>query len=149
RSAPGALTFVDSDPTSPQVVALSVSELPEVSFIPATLTFAPQPVGTTSAPQIVTLRYNLDQTGVSLIPATVSGDYNVVSAGANPCGLSPGFNGLGSTCTLGVSFSPSHTGVINGAVTFTLYPECNPESVLIFHQPCPTAQVVGLTGVGQ
>ena len=148
-NAPGGLTILDSDPTSPQVLPLSVTESPEVTFTPATLTFAAQQVGTTSSPQIVTLRNNLDQTGVSLIPASVSGDYHVIPAGANPCGLSPGFNGLGSTCTLGVTFSPNHPGVVNGAVTFTFYPECNPEQVLISHQPCPTAQVINLTGTGQ
>jgi hypothetical protein len=147
--ASGALTIVDSDPTSPQVVGLSATELPEVSFSPATLTFAPQKVGTTSVPQIVTLSSNLDETGISLLPLAVSGDYNVVAAGSNPCGTQPGFSGAGSTCTLGVTFSPNRVGVINGAVTFTLYPECSPEQVIILHQPCPAAQVVNLTGTGQ
>jgi len=145
----GALTIVDSDPTSPHVVGLSASELAEVSFSPATLTFAPQKIGTTSVPQIVTLSSNLDETGLSLIPLAVSGDYSVVAAGSSPCGTQPGFSGAGSTCTVGVTFSPNRVGVINGGVTFTFYPECSPEQVLIQHKPCPAAQVINLTGSGQ
>jgi hypothetical protein len=148
-SVPGALTIVDSDPSSPQVVGLSAIELPEVSFTPATLTFAPQKVGTTSAVKIVTISSNLDETGLALIPLKVSGGYSVVAAGPNPCGTGPGFNGVGGSCTLGVTFTPNRVGVINGAVSFTLYPECQPEAVLILHQPCPNAQVINLTGSGQ
>jgi hypothetical protein len=140
----GALTIVDSDPTSPQVVSLSATELQEVRFSSAALTFAPQKVGTTSAPQIVTLRNTLDRSGVSLAPLTVSGDYSVVAAGAHPCGNKPGFD-AGSTCTLGVTFTPNRVGVINGAVTFTLYPECEPTHV----GPCPAAQELLLAGTGQ
>ncbi len=146
---PGALTIVDSDPTSPQVVSLSTTQSPEVAFAPANLSFAPQKVGTSSTAQIVTLSSNLDETGVSLLPLAVSGDYQVVSAGSNPCGNSPAFSGVGSTCTIGVIFSPKQVGIIHGAVTFTFYPECQPEQVLIFHKPCPESQVINLTGVGQ
>ena len=145
----GALTIVDSDPTSPQIVGLSATELPEVSFSPAILTFAPQKVGTTSAPQIVTVRSNLNSSGISLLPLAVSGDYTLVSAGSNPCGNEPSFDGQGSTCTVGVTFSPNRIGVIHGVVSFTLYPECDPEKVVILHQPCPAAQNVNLAGAGQ
>lgn len=147
-SVPGALTIVDSDPTSPQVVGLFANELPEVSFSPATLTFAPQKVGTTSATKIVTLTSNLDSPGVSLLPLTVSGDYTVVAAGANPCGSIPGFSGKNAKCTVGVTFTPNRIGSIEGAVTFTLYPQCDPQTVLVLHEPCSTAQVINLTGTG-
>lgn len=146
---PGALTIVDSDPTSPQVVPLSTTQSPEVTFIPAALTFGQQKVGTSSPAQVVTLSSNLDEAGISLLPLAVSGEYQVVSAGSNPCGNSPGFSGVGSTCTIGVIFSPKQVGIIHGAVSFTFYPECNPEQVIIFHQPCPESQVINLTGVGQ
>ena len=149
ESTPGALTIVDSDPTSPQVVSLSATELPEVTFTPGMLTFAPQKIGTSSSAKIVTLSSNLDETGLSLKPLSVSGDYQVVSAGSNPCGNSPDFSGQGSECTIGVIFSPKQVGVINGTVTFTFYPECSPEQVIILHQPCPSAQQINLKGVGQ
>jgi hypothetical protein len=145
----GTVTIVDSDTTSPQTVGLSATMLPEVSIRPASLTFAPQPVGTTSASQIVTLTNNFDDSGISLLPLSVSGDFIVDgTAGSTPCGLSPGLN-PGQSCTLGVSFAPNHTGTINGEVSFTLYPECDPELVIIQHEPCPAAQTIVLKGTGQ
>lgn len=148
-SVPGALTIVDSDVTSPQVVGLSATEAPEVNLTPAKLTFAAQNVGTTSSTQVVTVTNNFDDSGVSLLPLMVSGDYSLVAAGSKPCGMSPAFNGTGDSCTVGVTFTPNRVGVINGAVSFTLYPECDPEKVQILHQPCPAAQVINLTGTGQ
>jgi hypothetical protein len=145
----GTVTIVDSDTTSPQTVGLSATMLPEVSIRPASLIFAPQPVGTTSASKIVTLTNNLDDSGISLLPLAVSGDFIVDgTAGSTPCGLSPGLN-PGQSCTLGVSFAPNHTGTINGEVSFTLYPECDPELVIIQHEPCPAAQTIVLKGTGQ
>jgi len=148
QSAPGSVVIVDSSSSSPAVVPLSSSILPEAQFTPASLTFPAQRVGTTSAAQIVVVSSNLDRDGLSLIPMTVSGDFNVVSAGAHPCGLSPSFV-PGVSCTLGVTFTPHQTGTISGAVTLTAYPECNPQPVLINHQACPNAQVINLTGTGQ
>jgi hypothetical protein len=148
-SSSGAVTIVDSDTTSPQTVSLAATMLPELSFRPASLVFAPQTVGTTSVSQIVTLTSNFDEAGVSLLPLSVSGDFIVDgTAGSAPCGLSPAFS-LGQSCTLGVSFAPNHAGTINGEVSFTLYPECDPELVLIKHEPCPAAQTIALKGTGQ
>lgn len=148
-NAPGAVTIVDSDVTSPQVVGLSAAVLAELTFTPSMLVFSPQTVGTTSATQIVTLSSNLvDFAGVSLAPLTVSGDFVIDgSAGSNPCGNSPAFN-PGTSCTLGVSFTPNKIGSINGAVSFTMYPECDPELVAS-GKPCPQSQIFALKGTGQ
>ncbi len=146
--ASGAVTIVDSDVTSPQVVSLSANVSPEVTFTPSHLQFDPQALGTTSAPKVITVRNNLDRAGVSLLPLTVSGDFNAVAAGTKPCGNQPGLE-AGDSCTIGITFSPTATGAINGAVSFTLYPECDPETVLVLHQPCPNAQVIGLVGTGK
>lgn len=148
-SAPGAVTIVDSDVTSPQVIGLSASVLAELTFTPSNLVFAPQAVGTTSATQVVTLTNNLTGfPGISLIPLSVSGDFLVDgSAGSNPCGDSPALN-PGASCTLGVRFTPNHTGAFNGAVSFTMYPECEPE-LIVQGLPCPQSQIIGLKGTGQ
>jgi hypothetical protein len=146
--ASGAVTIVDSDATSPQVISLSANVEPEVTFTPSQLQFDPQAVGTTSAPKVIAVSNNLDRSGVSLLPLTVSGDFSVVPAGTTPCGNEPGFE-RGQSCTLGITFSPNHAGVINGAVSLTLYPECDPEQVLVLHKPCPNAQVIGLAGTGK
>lgn len=146
--ASGAVTVVDSDVTSPQVISLSANLSPEVMFTPSQLQFDPQAVGTTSAPKVVTVRNNLDLSGVSLLPLTVSGDFSMVTAGTNPCGSKPALDASDS-CTLGITFTPNRVGVINGGLTLTLYPECDPEAVLILHQPCANAQVIGLAGTGK
>ena len=147
-AAAGSVMIVDSDHASPNVVPLSASILPEVTFNPGSVTFAPQAVGTTSAPKVVLVTSNIDEAGLSLIPIAVSGGFNLVQAGTNPCGSAPGV-GPGTSCTLGIAFSPRHPGTINGAVTFTLYPECDPENVVILHKACPKAQVIHLSGTGQ
>ena len=147
QSAAGSLTISDGDNSSPDVVPLSTSIRPELGFTPATVTFPAQPVGTTSAPKIVVVSYNPDRDGLSLAPMTVTSGFNLVPAGARPCGLEPSFN-AGQSCTVGVTFTPPHTGTINGAVTFTMYPECDPQSVAIDHLPCPQAQVINLSGTG-
>src|SRR5205814_1533660 len=127
------------------VIPLTASIQPEIRFNPMPVNFPAQLIGTTSAAQIVVVSDDMDRDGVALIPLTTSGDFNVVSAGANPCGLSPALHS-GTNCTLGITFTPHQAGPTSGAVTFTLYPECDPENVLLFHEPCPNAQVVNLTG---
>ena len=147
ESAAGSVIIADSDSSSPNVVPLTASIQPELQFSSASLNFPAQAVGTTSAAKIVVVSNRMDGSGISLIPLSVSGDFNVVSAGANPCGLSPGFNPRAS-CTLGVTFAPHNAEAISGAITFTMYPECDPQSVIIDHKPCPNAQVINLTGTG-
>jgi hypothetical protein len=149
RSAPGAVTIVSSDVTSPQVIGLSANILAELAFTPPALVFSPQAIGTTSATQIVTISTNLvGESGVSLKPLAVSGDFVVDgNAGSHPCGFSPAFD-PGGSCTLGVSFAPNRTGSINGTVSFTMYPECSPELVAA-GKPCPASQIIGLNGTGQ
>jgi hypothetical protein len=80
----GALTIRDSAPGSPHVVSLTGTGVaPAVTLSAASLTFANQAVGTTSAPQTVTL----SNTGTALLTITsiaASGDY----IQSNTCGLS-------------------------------------------------------------
>lgn len=148
QAAAGSLTIVDSDHSSPNVVSLSASILPELQLTPASLNFGAQAVGTTSPAKIVTVSNNADVGAVPLLPLTVSDDFSVVSAGANSCASSPSLT-PGASCTLGVTFTPHQAGAVNGAVSFVMYPQCNPESVLINHQACPAAQVINLTGMGR
>jgi Abnormal spindle-like microcephaly-assoc'd, ASPM-SPD-2-Hydin len=147
-NAAGSLTIVDSDNSGPNVVPLAASILPELQFSPVSLSFPAQAVGTTSTAKIVTVSYDVDRTGVSLRPMSITSEFNLVPAGTNPCGLSPGFNPRQS-CTVGVTFTPKHAGVISGAVSFTMYPECDPQRTILEHQPCPNAQVINLLGTGK
>ena len=148
EGAAGSLTIVDSDATSPNVISLTASVLPEVQLTPVSVSFSGQKVGTTSAVSIVQVTGLMDHSGVSLLPVSSSGDFAVVSAGTNPCGSKPAPS-PGQSCTLGITFTPHKIGTVTGAVTLILYPECSPEQVVVDHLPCPNAQVINLTGTGQ
>jgi hypothetical protein len=97
-----------------------------VSFSPPSLTFSAQSVGTTSPVQAVTLTNN-ESTALMLQSITASGDYVVSSTGSNPCSLES-VPALGS-CTIGIAFSPSSTGAINGVITVGYSGTTSPQGV--------------------
>jgi len=141
-SAPGSrtaqLTVTDNAPNSPQTVNLSGTGIsttgPLASVSPSSLTFASQPVGTTSPSQPVTL------SNVGYFPLVIS---SIAFGGTNPgdfgqtnnCGGS--LNG-GASCTINVTFAPAATG----ARTANLIITDNSGNV-----PGST-QTVSLTGTG-
>jgi hypothetical protein len=116
---------------SPQVLDLAGAGVLPITLSPASLTFSAQSVGTTSPAQIVTVKSN--QSSALSLSFTASGDYVIQPGGSNPCGAS--LPALGQ-CTVGVAFSPSATGTIPGAVSFTYSGVFSP-------------QEVALTGTGQ
>jgi len=136
---PGAITIVDDDVTSPQVIGLSASGSSELVFRPAVLHFGPQKVGTTSPPQIVTVDSTLQgQEGIFLSMVS-SGDFSFTGFGKTACqtgGIIP------AGCTIAVTFTPSRVGAVNGAVTFDSYPLCS-------FSACPAPSVLSLIGTGQ
>jgi hypothetical protein len=131
-SVTGALTVNDSTSDSPQALALTGTGVLPVSLSPLNLTFPAQTVGTTSAPQIVTVTNN-ENTAIALSSPTASGDYVVVTAGSAPCGATLATL---ASCTVGVEFSPTVTGSINGSLTIPYAGGFSP-------------QEVSLTGTGQ
>jgi hypothetical protein len=84
-------------------------------FSPTTLTFAAQPLGTTSAPQSALLINNGNQP-VTITNITVGSGF----AQTNTCGSNfptvPATLNVGQTCTIFVSFSPINTGNVTGSV---------------------------------
>jgi len=89
------------------------------SFSPASMTFAPQNVGTTSPGQIVKV-WNFENTNMTVLGWSASGDYTVVPGGTQPCSI----NGqvpplLLPFCNLVVYFTPTKTGTIGGAISVT------------------------------
>ncbi|MFZ0769859.1 MAG: choice-of-anchor D domain-containing protein [Candidatus Sulfotelmatobacter sp.] len=102
-----------------------------VSVSPASLTFASQAVGTTSAAQVVTLNNNLTTTlTISSIGFTGanSGDF----AQTNTCGTSVT---AGGSCTISVTFDPTATGSRTATLNVTDNAGNSP-------------QTVGLSGTG-
>jgi hypothetical protein len=73
----------------------------------------------------------------SIVP---SGDFAVVSGGSSPCGTSiPAAIGQQpGTCTFGVTFTPTATGVIKGVITVSHNAAGN-----------NSPQIVSLAGTGQ
>jgi hypothetical protein len=116
----GAVTIVDSDPSSPQTVSLTGTGTgaPVISLSPSMLSFGSQLVKSPSVPQTVTLT----NTGESVltfsgsngiaVTGTDSGDYTQT----NTCGTSVA---VGASCIITVTFTPQTTGVRTASVTFT------------------------------
>ncbi len=125
----GAVVFTDSATVGTQVLNLSGTAALPVSFSPATLTFAAQPVGTTSGAKTVTLTNN-QSVLLSINSIVASGEYTVVPG---TCGASLAAKGK---CTFNVTFSPASAGTIKGVVTIT-------------HDAASSPQVMALTGTGQ
>ena len=128
----GSVAVATSAPVTPQIYGLSGTAVLPVTLAPATLTFAAQTVGTTSAAQTVTITNN-QTVALSLTSEVATGQYTAAPGGTTPCtGTVPA---LGK-CTLAVTFTPASVGTIPGAVTVT-------------HGAGNSPQVVGLTGKGQ
>jgi hypothetical protein len=127
----GAVVITDNAAVSQQVFdAKGTAALP-LTFAPASLTFAPQTVATTSPAQTVTITNNL-ATPISLT-VVGSGDYTATSGGATPCGSMLGAN---AQCTFAVTFTPSAVGTRTAAVTVT-------------DSANPVFQTLSATGIGQ
>jgi hypothetical protein len=96
-----------------------------VSVSPASLTFASQAVGTTSAAQVVTLINNLSTTlTISSIgfTGTDSGDF----AQTNTCGTSVA---AGASCTVSVTFDPAATGSRTATLNLTDNANNSPQAI--------------------
>jgi len=131
-SIKGAVAIATSGAGSPQIVnATGTGALP-VALSPASLAFAAQNVGTTSAAKTVTLTNNSGAT-VTISSIVASGDFSAAPSGANPCGASVA---AGAKCTFSVTFTPNLTGAITGAATVT-------------HSAPLGPAVIKLTGTGQ
>jgi len=123
----GAVTISDNAVGSPQVINLSGTGLgplvPQVSFSPATLTFAAQPMGTTSSPQVVTLT-NTGLATLDITKVSTTGDF----AESNDCGTSVS---TGRSCQILVTFAPTTTGQLSGTLSVTDNASGSPQSVLL------------------
>lgn len=125
----GAVVVTDNASVNQQVLNASGTGVLPVVFSPTSLTFATQTVGTTSAPQTVTMTNNLSTT-LSKINIAASGDFAV---SATTCSATLASK---AQCTFSVTFTPSQTGSIKGSVTVT-------DTAL------GSPQVVNLGGTGQ
>jgi hypothetical protein len=127
----GGVTVIDNASISTQVQDAAGTGVMDITLTPASISFGTVSIGSTSAVSVVTVTNNLP-TAVPITSVVASGDFISTAGGGIPCGTSVLAN---STCTLGVEFSPSVTGSISGALTFSYAAGSSP-------------QVVSLSGTG-
>jgi hypothetical protein len=108
----GAATINDNGVGNPHFVSLSGTGLgPVASLSPSTLNFPNQLLGTTSAPQTVTL------TNTGGAPMTLSG-ISTASPFAETTNCTATL-GAGASCAIQVTFTPATAGIASGSVKVT------------------------------
>jgi hypothetical protein len=108
----GTITITDDAAGSPRVVPLGgIGVAPSVFLSRAGLSFSNQGIGTTSAPQTLTLT-NIGNAPLTISGVAVSGDF----AETNTCGASVA---AGANCEISVTFTPTATGTRTGTLTIT------------------------------
>jgi hypothetical protein len=108
----GAITLTDNGSGSPQEVLVTGTGVLQVSLLnlsATTLTFNGQGIGTTSAPQIVTVT-NVGSAPVTLNGVTASGPF----AWTSDC---PTSILVGGNCAIRITFTPTVAGNLFGSVT--------------------------------
>ena len=107
----GSVAVNDNAAGTPQTIALVGTGVVPVKLSPVTLSFGNTPMGTTSAPIVVTLSNNLT-TSLTIPSITATGDF----AQTNTCGSAVAGN---KTCTITVTFTPTVGGPRSGTLTVT------------------------------
>ena len=106
----GNLSVTDNAPNSPQTVPLTGSGVGALAnLVPASMTFAVQLIGTTSAAQTATLS-NTGNAALSITSIVAPTNF----AQTNNCGSSLA---AGASCIINVTFVPTKTGVLSGSVS--------------------------------
>jgi phospholipase C len=124
----GTITITDSAGDSPQTVGLSGNGVaPAVLLSPTSLIFPDQAVGTSSAPQTVTLT-NSGSSALNIASISSTGDF----AQINDCGS---VVAAGMSCSITVTFTPTQVGAASGTIT-------------IVDDAADSPQAVGLSGNG-
>ena len=123
------MSINDSDAGSPQLVGLSGIGSSTVTFSPASVTFAAQAVGTTSAATKITLT-NKTSTSITLgtQALTVSGPFVTTTASTCTNGKVVASNG---TCLIYVAFKPSVSGYAIGTLSVTDSDATSPQTVAL------------------
>ena len=120
----GTLAITDNADLSPQTVSLTGTGIaPAVSFAPTTLSFQPQLVGSTSAPQYVSLT-NIGTDTLIITSFSTTGDF----AQTNNCGSSLV---AGASCSVTVTFSPTAAGTRTGTLLVADNASGSPQAVTL------------------
>ena len=106
----GQLTIQGSVTGNYLIVPITGTGQFPMAVSPASLNLGTVAIGSTSAPQTVTVTNQLSSTLSFTFSAT--GNYNAVGSGTTPCGSS--LSG-GAKCTVAVTLTPTQSGAINGS----------------------------------
>jgi hypothetical protein len=138
---------------SEQIVMLTgtgTQPSPLASFTPTSLTFGTQTVGTTSAPQTVTLK-NAGSAGLNVSSIGVTGanasSFGIVAQGANPCPTGSSTLAIGATCTIAVTYQPAAAGNSTASLSFTDDAPASPQTVALSGNSIEPAIQVSPTGL--
>ena len=127
QAIPGSYLFTVSGAsgsiTNDTSIALEVTRTPDVTFKPTSLTFPSTKVGTTSAPQTITVSDK--NGGLDITSIAASGDFAVSSSS---CGSTLA---AGSKCQVLVTFTPKAKGQRTGSLTFTDNALSSPQSIAL------------------
>ncbi|HLJ33130.1 MAG TPA: N,N-dimethylformamidase beta subunit family domain-containing protein [Ktedonobacteraceae bacterium] len=118
-----------------------VSPAPAVSLNPGSLSFGNQVVGTTSAPQTVTLK-NSGNAPLNISNIALSGTNAGDFAQTNNC---PSTLNNGASCTISVTFTPGATGTKSASVTFTDNAPDSPQNLALSGTGSVLAPAVSLS----
>jgi hypothetical protein len=122
----GSLTLTDNASGSPQVVSLiGTGTAPAVS-LSASPAFPPEPVGTTSPSQGVTV-INAGNASLSFAAIRLSGPFGI-EASRTSCTTSSSVSASGS-CTLAITFTPTSGGPGSGSLSITDNAPNSPQTV--------------------
>jgi len=113
----GDVTITDEASGSPHVIALAgtgITPAPAVTLSPTSLDFPDQTYNATSSPLTATLT-NSGTAALTITEFAVTGDF----AQTNDCPLSPATLAVGAHCVLSVTFTPTSSGALTGAVSIT------------------------------
>lgn len=126
-SRTGGIGIVDNAAGNPQTIVLTGNGgVPTASVNPTSLTFSNVAVGSSSAPQTVTLT-NGGTASLSINQISTTGQFTET----NNCGTSLGL----TTCQISVVFSPTSAGVQTGTLTVMDNAAGNPQTVPLSGNP--------------
>jgi hypothetical protein len=125
-SATGSVTVTSNASTSPSTIGLSgTGVMPQLSATPASLSFGSVNVGSTSAPQTVTLS-NAGAASVTISQATVTGTGFSISGLSLPLAVAGG-----KGTSFSVTFAPTKAGSATGSISVLSNASNSPASVTL------------------
>jgi hypothetical protein len=139
-SSSGTLTINDNAVGRSQSIGLygnGISGTPAASLYPNSLTFATQTVGTTSPSQAITLSSS-GSAALSIAGIVAGGSF----AQTNNC---PASLAAGTTCTINVSFKPTTSTTITGALKVTDNGVSSPQEIPISGTGTGTAATLSIS----